>query len=466
MKRFSAPSRKAGQFRFRSVGWLAALAVVAGLLSVPVAIAGFGNNFGGRAVGGVIVDASGMVRAATVAERTEGLNQLRTELAQPRGEMAGANDLRMISLRKLQEAIANQLQTGQELSDDLRMLAGLQRIEYVFVYPERNDIVLAGPAEPWVVREDASVVGKNSGRPTLLLSDLLTAFQGVEPSRQGGISCSIDPTAEGRQRLTKLLGRVRLQPGQDPRNLEPMMREAFGPQQVTLSGIPADSHYARVLVAADYQMKRIAMALEPSPVEGLPSYMEMARNAIHSDNANPRWWMACNYDAIKRDEHRLAWKIGGQGVKAMTAEEVFEDGQVRETGDRNKLAEKWAETMTEKFDELAARQSVFGDLRNIMDLSVVATLVMQEGLDQTAGLDLSVLLGKSVEVPTTSYNVPKAIAPECSFVRGARGWVVSASGGVEVTPFDVVAKQEVDATLVEVQQRATAAEKDTWWWNG
>lgn len=466
MKRFPAPSRKAGQ----SFGWasrlLVAFALVGTMLWLPKAIAGLGN-LGGNAVGGIMIDAAGLVRSATQAERADLLARMRTQLAEPQGDLAAGSELRMVSLKKLQAAIARELQTGEEIPADMKMLAGLQRIEYVFVYPERNDIVLAGPAEPWVIREDASVVGKFSGRPTLLLSDLLTAFQSVEPSRQGGISCSIEPTAEGRQRLQRMLARVRLQPGQDPRNLEPMMREAYGPQIVKLAGIPTDSHYARVLLAADYQMKRIAMALEDSPVAGLPSYLEMARNERQLGNENPRWWMACNYDSLKHDQGRLAWQLSGQGVKTLTAQDQFDAaGQAQASQRENKTAKKWAELMTDRFNDLAARQSIFGDLRNVMDMSVVATLIMQEGLDQTAGCDLSVMLGQGVQVPTTSYEVPQAVAPQCSFVKGRAGWTVTASGGVEVTPFNVVENQTLDNQLAEVHARAKAEQPTTWWWNG
>lgn len=457
----------------RTFGWKAGLPIafliVVATVALPPALAGL-NFGGGNAVGGIVVDASGLVRAATVDQRTDLLNQLRTRVAEPRGEANEATELRMISLRSLQDAIRRELQTGEAIPDEMQMLAGLQRVEYVFVYPEKNDIVLAGPAEPWTVREDASVVGRTTGRPVLLLSDLLTALRSVEPSRDGGISCSIEPTAEGRQKLNRLLSRVRLQPGQNPRHLEPMMREAFGPQTVKLTGIPADSHYARVLLAADYQMKRLAMDLEPAPVAGLPSYLEMAKNDRHASNENPRWWMACNYDALRHDETRLAWRLSGQGVKTLTEQDLVDrSGQTVQSGRKNPTAEKWADLMTERFDALAVEQSIFGELRNIMDLSVVATLIVQEGLDQKAGCDLGVLMGREVEVPMASFQVPKAVAPECSFIRGRQGWIVTASGGVEVTPFHVVQVQELDASLADLHSRVAqgTAEKpaDRWWWS-
>lgn len=464
MKRRPASSQKRSPW----LGFGVALAFVVAAACLPHAIAGFGGFGRNNSVGGIMIDATGLVRSATEDERATLLSRLRTSVAQPQGDMAQASELRMISLKKLQQAMRQELQTGETMPDEMQFLAGIQRFEYVFVYPEQNDIVLAGPAEAWEVRDDASVVGKNSGRPVLLLSDLVTAMRSVESSRQAGISCSIEPTAEGRQRLNRLMSQIRLAPGQDPRNLEPMMREAFGPQVVKFAGIPEDSHYARVLLAADYQMKRIAMALEAAPVDGLPSYLEMARNDRHTTSDNPRWWMACNYDSLKHDADKLAWRLGGQGVKTLTEQDQFDrDGKMKETGRADQTAMKWAELMTERFDALAEKQSVFGDLRNIMDLSVVATLIVQENLDQIANCDLAVMMGGDIQVPLPSYEVPKAIVPQCSFIRGRSGWVVTASGGVEVIPFEVVQRQEIDATLGQTRGRASeSAETSSWWWNG
>ncbi len=52
------------------------------------------------------------------------------------------------------------------------------------------------------------------------------------------------------------------------------LEKALGRQQVTFTGVPATSHFASVLVAADYRMKRLAMNFEPSPVRGMPSFLQ------------------------------------------------------------------------------------------------------------------------------------------------------------------------------------------------
>jgi len=440
---------------------IAAIMVLAANQSYAIGGGGIG---GGRAVGGVVVDTSGLIRTATVQERTQTLAAMRESIPDAQGDLAQATELRMISLSKLQAALAEAEQNGQPISDDMRYLAGLQRVQYVFVSPEGNDIIIAGPAEPWKVREDASVVGIKSGRPVVTLDDLVVAFRSVEGARDEGLTCSIEPTAEGRQRLQNLLKNITLRPGQDPSGLEPAMREAFGPQLIKLTGVPKDSHYARTLVAADYQMKRIAMNLEPSPVEGLPGYLTISKGQRHSANSNPRWWMACNYDALTHSEDKLAWKLSGQGVKTLTDNDVIsKSGEAVPANQIDPLAQKWADMMTNRFEALSQAQPVFGELRNCLDLSVIATLIIQERLAERANCDISFLIG-SVDIE--NYRIPQAVEPQCSFVRGRSGWVVTASGGVDVNAFEVVSNQVVDETLATLRDEKTQAETGRWWWNG
>ena len=452
--------------RFVAVMSLGVIAMAATVhMSTTVHAGGFNGGFN-RAVGGVIVDASGIVRTATVEEKIDLANVMRGVVDQPQGDMAEKTDMRMISLAKLQDAIVESRKSGAPLPESISFLAGLQRVEYVFVDKANNDIVIAGPAEPWELQDDGSVVGKFSGKSVLRLEDLVVAMRSVETARKGGISCSIEPTAEGRRRLQQLMRNIKLRPGQNPSIYEESMKQAFGPQTINVSGVPMTSSYARTLVAADYEMKRLAMELADSPIKELPSYLQMAKNGRHNAAQNPRWWMACNYDALTRSEDKTAWKINGQGVKTMTEQDVIaEDGTAKGNGRQDKTAVAWAEKMTENYAKLSEEISVFGDLRNVMDLTVVSTLIVQENLAKRAGLDLSVLY-TSDDIELVEYQTPKAVSPQCSFVRGRSGWTVTASGGVDINAFSIVEKQESDKAMDTVRTQALAAStNDRWWWN-
>jgi hypothetical protein len=429
--------------------------------------AGIGGFQSQRSVGGVVIDGSGIVRTATATEREELAGIVQQGIEPLEGDLREATELRIISLKGLQQAISDSSRSGEVVADEVEFLAGLQRIEYVFVDADRSDILIGGPAEPWEIRPDGFVVGTVTGGSTMRLADLVVAMRSVETARQAGISCSIEPTPEGRVRLQQFLRRVKLRPGQNPAIFEASMREAFGPQMIQLTGIPSDTRYARTLVAADFEMKRVAMGITDSPVAGLASYLQMSRNSRHSSGQNPRWWMTCDYEALSKSEDGLSWKLSGQGVKTLTEQDIIaSDGTARGAATTDPLAEQWAESMTEHFTELSRKMPVFSDLQKIMDMTIVATLITQEGLDERAGLDLSVLSGADDSLQLTSYTVPRSIDPQCSFIRGRSGWVVTASGGVDINAFSVVADQRTDGDVGQVRTAATAsATSQRWWWN-
>jgi len=353
------PNDRAGVLR----SWWWPLAVCAAFCSPAVwrspVQAQIGLGFQ-QAVGGVYVDGRGVVN--NVAR--DQFNKLReTKLRQMQkvdGELAESAELRKVSLRQMQAAIAEANAAGKDIPDEVRYLAGIQRIQYVFVYPDKNDIVLAGSGEGWQVDERGNMVGKTTGRPVIEFDDLLVALRTAESAAQGGIACSIDPTQEGLQRVRAYMTTPSPTKA-DPESFARGMEKELGPQKVTIRGVPTNSHFAAVLLAADYRMKRIAMAFERSPVRGLTSFLQMLKQGGDGpQNVFPRWWLATDYEPLLTDEEGLAWELRGQGVKAMTEDEfVAAGGQRAATGKANPKAQQWAKTMTEKYDALSAKEADF-----------------------------------------------------------------------------------------------------------
>jgi hypothetical protein len=452
--------------RFLRRQLMVSLVALISLSQVTGVLAGtfFVNN-----VGGILIRADGVVRNPTPAQQIELARLMREEFIPPAGAITNPVEIRKISLKAIesacQAALADQ---GGQLPDEVRYLGGLQRVQYILVYPEQNDVVLAGPAEGWKINEFGDVVGVTTGRPVLQLDDLIVAMRSVETARQEGISCSIDPTQEGYRNLKVLLDRQK-QSRQTVNVpvLEQAMKQAFGPQQVKLQGLPPTSHMARILVAADYRMKRLAMNLDRSPVPGLPSFVEMIKSSTGQiENVNPRWWLACNYEPMVRSEDGLAWELRGPGVKCMTEDEIVdESGQVSGTGRSGAVARKWANLMTEKYDQLAAKDTVFGELRNVMDLCVIAAAIDQHGLAAKAGCSLPILTGSDNSLKLGKWYPPKQVPPECSFLRTRNGWVVTASGGVQVGSFQVATQVSIDDSVLEVRSTAANPQADGWWWN-
>jgi len=341
-------------------------------------------------------------------------------------------------------------------------LGGLERITHVFVDPEGNDIILAGPADRMTVDASGTVVGAQSRRPLLQLEDLIVALRAIDGVRQGGILCSIDPTPEGIRRLQAFLSRQRTigNPQQTFRGME----EAVGPQTVSVGGVPGDSRFARVLVAADYRMKRIGMGLEESGVVGLPSYLSMVPAGGRAA-ALPRFWLEADYDPIARDPDELAWKLGGRRMNCLTESDVAgRDGVQRGAAGKDRIAAKWCEAMTEHYDALAAKQPVFAELVNCVDLAVVAALIRGRQLDKRAGLDLRPLLDAE-RLPLPTYEVPASVPTVASGLKKGRAWVLSASGGVQFQPWQFATTAREEGDLDAARQTALAGRPEAgWFW--
>ncbi|MCA9212968.1 MAG: DUF1598 domain-containing protein [Planctomycetales bacterium] len=434
-------------------------AVVAATSVQSLAGIGFARS---RAVGGIIIDSSGIVHRPTELQTREMIDAMK--LADVPGDLKQLNTIRKVSLKQLQQAIAaNESKQIADLPDSVKYLAGIQRIKYVFVYPEQNDIVLAGPGEGWIINESGAVVGETTGRPVVLLEDLLVAFRTVHAARQGGISCSIDPTPEGRARFQQF---IRKQARFTPQVLDGIA-EALGKQQVTLAGVPETSHFARVLVAADYHMKSIAMQLTESPVKELDSYLEMIKKTrVKASNITPRWWLASDYEPLAKSDDGLAYEIRGQGVKAMTENDLIQaDGTSVPTGKSGELAQKWADHMTANYEELSKKNAVFGQLRNVMDLSVIAALVEHDGLRERAACDLSLLMNAGNSVEIHEFNAPKTIDTQCSFVKRGGEYIITASGGVMLESWQAASRSQTSQHVKELRASTKHVSGENWWWN-
>jgi hypothetical protein len=431
---------------------VAAAAIAAFSLATSRVEAQFG--FRQPSVGGVKIDTDGVVSNPQVGE----LKQLQTAwqkgLEQIPADLEKWTDLRFVSLKQLESEVATARAAGKPLPDAVRFMAGLQRVRYVLVYPDKQDIVLAGPAEGWKVDSLGSVVGATSGRPVLTLDDLMVALRVAESSNREGISCSIDPTPEGLQRMQQLNRKL----SSNAQVASRQMEEAVGMQTVSVTGVLATSHFARAIVAADFRMKRLAMNMEPAPIDGMPSYLSMIKRGS-SQSLMPRFWLAPKYEPLRRDNDGLAWEIRGQAVRCLTEQDFMKDGQKEHSGKADPTAQKWVDTFTAKFEELAREDSSFGQLRNVMDLAVVGALLTKEGLNQKAGFQAPNLMG---EQQLDEYPAPRAVASKATFVRVAGRTVVSVSGGVQIFPWQVADRTEVSKDLASARSEHPAAK--SWYW--
>ena len=301
--------------------------------------------------------------------------------------------LRKVSLTRLERIIKEHIAEGQPIDDAMQHLAGLNRIQYVFCYPKSGDIVIAGPAEAWAEAPSGRMLAVDSGRPVLDLDDLVVALRAFPPGKDNKkpfIYCSIDPTEEGLSRLHQFLhelgGRIgdpRKNPGQDQFIVDGL-RDRLGMQVITVGGVSPKTHFAQVMVEADYRMKLIGIGLENPPVH-LTSYVDRAKPSQVASNALQRWYFVPNYQCVRVSEDAMAMELVGEGVKLVGEDEaVSQDGKRHKAARGNPASDAFVKAFTKVYPQLAQRAPVYAQLRNCIDMAVAAAFIQHQDYYQLA----------------------------------------------------------------------------------
>jgi hypothetical protein len=444
---------------------------------------GIGGGTGGTGGGttgtgpfsGVVVDAEGVLHRQTFPDPTGQLTRQRFAAARAvlGQDVATRSPLRKVSLNRLEAACQRRVDDGRGPTEAMRYLAGLTRIEYVFYYPDSRDVVIAGPAEPFAADPSGRVIGMETGHAVLELQDLIVALRAFPPSGKSApaIYCSIDPTQEGLERMQQFLKRIgsRATPADTPMIVRGL-RESLGLQEITVGGVSPKTHFAQVLVEADYLMKLIGIGLERPPIK-LKSYTARTNPATVSRNALERWYFVPNYECVRVSDDELAMQLVGEGVKLISENEmVQQDGSRAKSGRVNRASQAFVHDFTRKYPELAKRMPVYAQLRNVIDMVVAAAFIQEQDYYGQAGWSLE-LFGSEQTCSVESYNSPARVATAVNSLWKGRRLVTPVGGGVQIQ-----AKLAIDsANLLPDERGEVAAARDgvdtktladgQWWWD-
>ena len=427
----------------------------------------------GNGQGGILVDADGLVRPMFQSETSGKIERKRREEMAAKSlppDLNRPTKCRKVSLVQLEAALGKKLKSGEGIPADMAHLAGLQRIDYVFAYPNEHDLVIAGPAEGFAAAGPGRALGTASGQPALRLEDLVVAFRSTYGGG-GPIRCSIDPNQQNLAQFSKFVasnrGGATLEAAQEQYQ---QMADILGPQDVSLSGVPADSKFAELLVEADIRMKHIAIGLDMPPVKGFRSHLAMVGSGA---NSLQRWWFAPYYDKFTQSADGLGFEFRGQRVQLLSEDELVSDSGRRSSAPFTKVStQKYAKQFTERFPDLARAVPAFAELQGAFDLAVLAALIKKEDLTEKTGWRIELLLDNK-RLPLSRQNVPKHVPSVSNFKLQTKGvMVMQITGGVLLNASEIVrhGEFEVDAkeTLGGLQKEAAppnADEGPRWWWD-
>jgi hypothetical protein len=433
------------------------------------------NNNTNGVVSGIEVDAQGVVRRRMVVDvgGMTARERIAAQRAMSTRDVLAPSKLRKVSLTRLEKAI---LQKSGVLSEEMRFLAGLQRVRYVFYYPETKDIVIAGPAEGWVMDGAGHALGVQSGRPALQLQDLVVALRAFPPGSAGAemIGCSIDPTPEGLAAMQQFLRSMgsNFAAGQEqviaPRIVEGL-RSSLGMQNVTVNGVSPKTHFAQVLVEADYRMKLIGIGLEQPPIR-MVSFVDRVNPSQVARNALFRWFFIPDYNCVRVSEDGLAMELVGDGVKLVGEDEMIAEGGRRAVSGRSNMASQaFVTSFTQKYPMLAERSPVYAELRNLIDLAVAAAFVQKQDYYGKADWKME-FFGNEEAMPTEVFNPPKQVESTVATVwRGSR-LMTPIAGGVRIEPLMAVKPENVladeNGNLPKLHNSAKLKlAPGQWWWD-
>lgn len=429
------------------------------------------NSFA-QPIGGVDIDAKGVLKVRTFDPRLANQRLAAARQMRVNQTIMQPSQLRKVSLQRLEAALKSQLAGGGVIGDDLKALAGLTSIQYVFYYPETQDIVIAGPAEGFVADPTDRFVGIETGKPTVLLEDLAIAMRAFAPGQAatGIISVSIDPTPEGLRRMQNFLSSVRgrVQPS-DANRLATGLKNNLGLQTVTFRGIPTDTHFARVLVEADYRMKLIGIGLERLPMR-FKSYVDRANPSSVSSNAMERWYFQPRYDGVSVSEDGLAMKINERGVQLVGAHERVAGGQRSSSRRVNKASQAFCQDFTDKFSMIAERVRIYAELRQLMDISIAAAYIQEQDFYGQSEWAMPVI-GDESSYEVRTYTAAEQVETAVNAIWRGNTLMTPLGGGVQMQPRKALSSQNLvidrDGRNNDVKQSAgpSSLKDGQWWWD-
>lgn len=270
----------------------------------------------------------------------------------------------------------------------IKEFAGITKLGGFILDYEREDVILFGE------------VGKND--PILRFEDFVLAMRNVNKAylerKEDTLfysypGCSIDPSPKVMAQLDAL--GEKLKKVKTNSSLNSFYREWVGictsPQDVKVFGVPFNSHFARTMVKADYDMKSLVDGRDSLNLFGFKSLMQMqieeekgisqSRTGQGSNMAGSmnRFWFHPGAVEFLTDETSAIFC--SCQVKLLTEEEhLTSAGKIKGSGKPNVLANKFADQFSRMYAQIAKERPVYIELSNLYRHFAIAQTIARTDL--------------------------------------------------------------------------------------
>lgn len=390
---------------------------------------------------------------------------------------------RAVSLRVLQEKVKDCIARGN-CPDNVLQLSGITKISGYVIDEKNRDLILIGKAD--------------NALPPLYLEDFVIALRNAwlkYAERKGNTSyysnpgCSIDPNPRVIGELQDLAPQIF--GGSDPddvqRSLGRWRSTCSQPQNVRVLGIPFDTRFAKVMVDADYYMKRLVDGSVTLDIEGFTSLTDMTLNIVRNDiergrdisipaQSMHRFWFYPGENEYEADKGVI--HIKKSKVILLTEEEFLTHrGEISGAGRPDPLANRFAESFSEKYAEIARREPIYAELEGLFRFVALAKLMKYKNAVSEAGISLDYLLN---QYPIRTTSVGRTLPGRANVrefnqrTETAEGynelflWLPSCGGvGIDISIKDSTIMRDRTGSLLEIKGSVinTRPSPDTLYWD-
>lgn len=304
----------------------------------------------------------------------------------------------------------NALSSAKHNEPDSENLCGITKVLGYTIDQDSKDVILVGKVD--------------SSLPPLHLEDFVVALRNAWTMYykvQGNTryysapGCSIDPDPYTLKQLNDVQ-----HAGLDLTNKESLQSYSENwnsagrqPQSVRVMGVPFDSRFARVMVDADYYMKRLVSGSVALDIDGFKSLTQMRLDAQKQDlasgktggiseNSLSRFWF--NPGSSTFEEKKGLVLLRDCSVVLLTEEEFLtKQNKVAGYGRPDPYARSFAESFTNHYQEIGTQRPIYQELEALYRFAAIARLLNDDRADSICKSGLGYLLQK-YQVPVVAVS--------------------------------------------------------------
>ena len=231
-------------------------------------------------------------------------------------------------------------------------------------------------------------------------------------------------------------------------------------------------------------MKCIGMGVAEG-VKGVDSYLSTVK--LGPDGKAPpmsvlRWWFAMNYQPVAVSEDNQVFELRGEGAKVLSENQLMAArGKRIRTGKSDALNTRFAGSFSREFEKICEEYPLYGELRNVFDLSLTLALIEKQSLLDRSGWQPKLLLDP-IALRLPKFSVASEVDTIANYtVLDKKVIVAGVSGGVWVDAKKQLASSSNSGNAIGAENQASAVPSDlasvrpnqataddqaiVWWWD-